>query len=164
MTGDEVVVGDDDATRADAFAVRREVFVEEQGVPADLEWDDHDERAVHFVAYDGGRAVGAARLRRFAGSEGGCKSGDFGTADRGDVGKVERVAVLPDARGSGWGRRLMEAVERAAADRGVAELTLSSQTHAEAFYRRLGYETVSDVFREAGIPHVKMVKSIEVVA
>ncbi|WP_101297620.1 GNAT family N-acetyltransferase [Halegenticoccus soli] len=163
MTGDCVVVADDDRTREDAFAVRRRVFVEEQGVPTDIEWDEHDERAVHFVAYDGDRPIGAARLRPLDGEAvGGVSNGgrSISRSAGGRTGKVERVAVLPDARGDGWGRRLMAAVEETAADRGFAELTLNSQTHAEAFYRRLGYETVSDVFCEADIPHVKMTKRL----
>jgi predicted GNAT family N-acyltransferase len=131
--------------RDDAFAVRREVFVEEQGVPEDLEWDEHDERALHFVAYDDGRAVGAARLRELGG----------------DAAKVERVAVLESERGSDWGTELMAAVEDAARVRGLTSLALHSQTHAEGFYRRHGYRTVGDEFEEAGIPHVEMVKSLD---
>jgi predicted GNAT family N-acyltransferase len=132
--------------REDCFAVRRTVFVEEQGVDEDLEYDEHDEPeadAVHFVAYDGTVPVGAARFR---------------VAD--GAGKVERVAVLSDHRGEGWGRRLMEAVEAAARERGLEMLRLHAQTDAEVFYRRLGYETTSDVFFEADIPHVEMEKRL----
>jgi predicted GNAT family N-acyltransferase len=136
----------DAEARADGFAVRRTVFVEEQGVDEDLEYDEHDDPdadAVHFVAYDGGDPVGAARLR---------------TAD--GVAKAERVAVLRDRRGEGWGRRLMDAVEAAARERGLETIRLHAQTGAEAFYHRLGYETTSDVFLEADIPHVEMEKRL----
>lgn len=130
--------------RADALAVRRRVFVEEQGVPEGLEVDGKDDDATHFVAYDDGDPVGAARLRE---------------PDRG-VGKVERVAVLPARRGEGIGRAIMAELEATAADQGIATLTLHAQTHVEEFYHRLGYETTSGVFEEAGIDHVEMEKSL----
>ncbi|WP_224268148.1 GNAT family N-acetyltransferase [Haloprofundus salinisoli] len=135
---------ENEAERADAFAVREAVFVDEQDVPEELEWDEHDDEALHFVAYDGETAVGVARLRR---------------VDDG-VGKLERVAVLEPRRGDEWGTRLVAAAERAAREAGFEELRLHAQTHVETFYRDLGYETTSDVFEEAGIPHVEMRKSV----
>lgn len=133
------------ATLADAHAVREAVFVEEQGVPAELELDGLDERASQFVAYDPeGRPVGTARLRT-------------PTEDRG---KPERIAVRDSHRGEGLGRRLMAAVERAAREQGCDRLVLHAQTTVEAFYRRLGYETTSDVFEEAGMAHVEMEKQL----
>ncbi|WP_435177970.1 GNAT family N-acetyltransferase [Halorussus sp. AFM4] len=156
MTG-EVRRAETDVEREDAFAVRFEVFVEEQGVPEDLEVDGKDDEAVHFVGYaadessDGSgsdadpRPVAAARLR------------EVGDA----TGKVERVAVLEERRGDGWGRAIMEELEATAADRGLSTLTMHAQTPVEGFYRSLGYETTSDVFEEAGIPHVEMEKSLD---
>jgi predicted GNAT family N-acyltransferase len=130
--------------REDAFDVRETVFVEEQGVDPKIEYDDHDAHATHFVAYDGDVPVGAARLR-----------------DPVDgLGKVERVAVLAERRDEGIGRELMEAVEREADRQGLSTLKLHSQTHAAEFYDRLGYERRGEEFEEAGIPHVKMVKSL----
>jgi len=143
--------------RADALAVRDEVFVEGQDVPPDLEVDEHDDdpATTHFLARDGGGAgadarpgtpVGAARLRPY---------GDDG------VGKVERVAVREHRRGEGWGRRLMEAVERIARERGFERLRLDSQTHAVGFYRHLDYAVVDDEpFLDAGIPHRAMAKEL----
>lgn len=133
-----------DDEREDALAVRHEVFVEEQGVPEELEVDEHDPGAIHFVAYDDDTAVGAARLREL----------DAETA------KVERVAVLRSRRGEGWGQRLMAAVESAAAERGFDTLKLHSQTHAAPFYEDLEYRQVGEEFYEADIPHVEMVKSL----
>ncbi|MFB6120269.1 MAG: GNAT family N-acetyltransferase [Halobacteriaceae archaeon] len=130
--------------RADARAVREAVFVEEQGVDPELEYDDHDATALHFVGYAGEDPVAAARLR---------------TADDG-VGKVERVAVRESRRGRGWGRRLMVAVHDAARDEGYERLRLHAQTHVRGFYEALGYEAVSDTFTEAGIPHVAMVRRL----
>ncbi|KAB1196019.1 MULTISPECIES: GNAT family N-acetyltransferase [Haloferax] len=147
MTETEVRVATTDAEREDAFAVRKAVFVDEQGVDEELEWDEYDDPesdAVHFVGYRDGEAVGAARLREY----------ELG------VGKVERVAVLESARGEGWGKRLMEALEAEAHELGFERLLLHGQTSAEGFYHGLEYETTSDVFDEAGIPHVTMEKSL----
>ena len=133
-----------DTEREDAFDVRHDVFVEEQGVAEDIEYDGKDDVATHFVAYDDGAAIGAARLRE-------PESG---------VGKVERVAVREPHRGEGWGRRLMDAIEAEARDRGLETLVLHSQTRVEGFYERLDYRTTSDVFEEADIPHVEMEKDL----
>jgi predicted GNAT family N-acyltransferase len=136
--------------RADALAVRREVFIEEQGVPEDLEVDGRDDEAVHFVACDDGDPVGAARLRG--------KSGD--SVSNASTGKVERVAVVADRRGEGLGRQIMAELETTAAEEGIETLVLHAQLHVEGFYRELDYETTSDVFEEAGIDHVEMRKEL----
>ena len=153
----DVRVADEESDREAALAVRQRVFVAEQGVDPDLEVDEHDPDATHFVASDGeaaaGEAVGAARLRTLAAGT------DDGT-DVPRVGKVERVAVLASRRGEGIGRQLMDALEREAAAMGLETLTLHSQIHAAGFYEKLGYERSSDVFEEAGIPHVEMRKSV----
>lgn len=133
-----------DAEREDALAVRHTVFVEEQGVPEDLEVDEHDPEATHFVAYDDGTPIGAARLR---------------AVDTETV-KVERVAVLAERRGEGWGQRLMDCVEGNASRQGFETVKLHSQTHAADFYEMLGYEQVGEEFYEADIPHVEMVKPL----
>ncbi|WP_226005293.1 GNAT family N-acetyltransferase [Natrinema salinisoli] len=145
MTDVDVSVADTKRRREDAFAVRRTVFVDEQGVDEDLEYDDHDETATHFVAYDGDEPIGAARLREYEDG----------------VGKVERVAVLEPRREEGVGRALMTALEDRADERGFATLKLHSQTRAADFYRRLGYERRGEEFEEAGIPHVEMRKRLE---
>ena len=141
---------------ADAHAVRRTVFIEEQDVSEAEEMDGRDGEATHVVAYadtdqaesdqsDGkGRPVGTARLRVL-------ESG---------VAKLERVAVLESHRGEGVGERLMQAVEDKARQRGCTRARLHGQTTVEGFYRRLGYQTVSDVFQEAEIPHVEMEKRL----
>ncbi|RKD93277.1 GNAT family N-acetyltransferase [Halopiger aswanensis] len=148
----DVHVVDDDKQREDAFAVRQTVFVEEQGVDEDLEYDEHDDPdadAVHFVAYAGGQPVGAARLR------------EYETDDGDVVGKVERVAVLESHREAGVGRELMCATEEAARERGFEAIKLHAQTRVEGFYRSLGYESRGEEFDEAGIPHIEMRKSLE---
>jgi predicted GNAT family N-acyltransferase len=138
-----------DAEYEDALRVRRYVFVEEQGVPEDLEVDDHEAEATHFVGYDddgdddGGEPVAAARLREYEPG----------------VGKVERVAVLQSRRGEGLGAAVMDAVEAAAAER-FDELYLHAQLHVEGFYADRGYERDGEEFTEAGIEHVAMRKSL----
>lgn len=156
-----VRVGTDDPAFDDAVAVRFDVFVDGQGVSEDVELDGEDDAATHFLAYDGADAVGTARLRELdAGLDDVLVAPDAVSADRA-VGKVERVAVRERYRGQGWGRRLMEAVEREATRRDLGTLVLHGQTRVEEFYERLGYETVSGEFVEADIPHVEMVKRLD---
>jgi predicted GNAT family N-acyltransferase len=128
-----------------ALAVRRSVFVEEQGVPEHRELDGRDDTATHFLAVDDDdRAVGAARLREY----------DSARA------KVERVAVLPSERGGGLGRDLMDAVEAHAAEEGYEEVLLHAQLPVVDFYERLGYEVTSEEFEDAGIRHREMRKAL----
>ena len=160
---------------AGAISVRRAVFVDEQGVPEELELDGRDAEATHFVA-DDGRPVGTARLRAYdrdAGSDGGGSERDRSdqipdetAATRGGVAgpnaaaKVERVAVLAERRGEGIGRELMAAVERAAEASGYGRVVLHAQVPVVPFYERLGYDAVGDTFEEAEIPHRRMRKEL----
>ena len=144
MSDADVTVLPGDADLEPAFEVRRDGFVDEQGVDEAIEIDGRDPEATHVLAEVDGEPVGTARLR---------------TIDE-HTGKVERVAVRSAVRGSGVGRLLMERIERIALDRGLDTLELHSQTRVEGFYERLGYETVSDEFEEAGIPHVEMEKEL----
>ena len=141
-----------EATLADAHAVRRTVFIQEQGVSEAEEMDGRDGDAVHVVAYtsarrdndDNGRPVGTARLR----------------VPESGVAKPERVAVLESCRGEGIGEQLMAALEDEAREQGCTQARLHAQTAVEGFYRGLGYETTSGVFEEANIPHVEMEKRL----
>lgn len=153
----------DETTLADAYAVRRAVFIEEQDVSEDEEYDGLDDRAIHFVAY----AVGPDDGRREHGEEtasDGPPGRPVGTArlriPEPGLAKPERVAVLESHRGEGVGRRLMHALEREARDQGCERARLHAQVPVEEFYRALGYETTSGVFEEAGIPHVEMAKEL----
>lgn len=131
-----------------AGRVRTTVFIEEQGVPESIERDAQDATAVHAVARNRlGQAVGAARL--VTQEEGGRR-----------VGKVGRMAVLATVRDAGVGRALLQALTEQAAQQGLQELVLHAQTPVEAFYRRQGFEVVSDEFREADIPHRVMRRAI----
>jgi predicted GNAT family N-acyltransferase len=123
-----------------ARPVREAVFIVEQAVPRELEWDDWDEPSVHAIAYGpGGGPVGTARLL--------------------PDGHLGRMAVLKEHRGRGVGSALASALMACAAERGIAEIVLNAQTHAAGFYRRLGFIERGPVFEEAGIPHVEMAKS-----
>ncbi|WP_340102058.1 GNAT family N-acetyltransferase [Salinibaculum salinum] len=146
MTEYELRRVDGDATLTDAHAVRRAVFIVEQGVAEDIEMDDKDDDSTHFVAFDPthDRPVGTTRLR----------------AVDGETVKIERVAVLPDHRSEGLGLRLMERAEDEARAQGYARVRLHAQSDVEEFYERLGYRTVSEEFEEAGIPHVEMTKDL----
>jgi len=133
--------------RSAAYDVRRDVFVTEQGVPPDLELDELDAAAEHFVAYDGELAVGAGRLvtepAGFAGAE----------QDLGLVGHLGRLAVRPAARGLGLGVALVRAIEERAAERGLSVVVLAAQTQAIGFYERLGYRAYGPEFDDAGLAH-----------
>ncbi|WP_135535661.1 MULTISPECIES: GNAT family N-acetyltransferase [Halostella] len=142
--GFDVRVVRTDRQYEDALDVRYDVFVEEQDVPEALEVDEYEDESIHFVAYLDGDPVGAARLRE--------------TDD--DTAKVERVAVLDRERGEGYGSEIMQVIERVAEQRDYDRVSLHAQTHAAPFYDRLDYERVGEEFEEAGIPHVKMVKSL----
>ncbi|WP_202078719.1 GNAT family N-acetyltransferase [Caldalkalibacillus salinus] len=134
-----------DQQQQDAFHVRHEVFVQEQQVPAELEVDEHEDNSEHVVAYDQThQPVGAGRLRPISNT----------------AGKVERVSVMKRLRGEGLGFQIMKKIEEVAQKKGLTELILHAQAHAEDFYLRLGYETVSEPFEEAGIEHVKMKKEL----
>ena len=124
-----------------ARAVREKVFIDEQDVPRELEWDEWDARSDHAIALDSrSNAIGTARLLRI-----GCTGGRIG-----------RMAVLRPWRGKGVGAALLEALLRMARDRGMPEVTLHAQTHAAGFYRKFGFDTQGSEFLEAGIPHIEM--------
>ncbi|MBI3433176.1 MAG: GNAT family N-acetyltransferase [Hydrogenophilales bacterium] len=121
--------------------VRRAVFIDEQGVPEAMEWDEHDAVSVHFLAVaNDGSPIGCARLL--------------------PDGHVGRMAVLPAWRGHGIGRGLLAAVLRTAQARGLRTLRLSAQTHAAGFYARAGFVPLGPEYEEAGIPHVAMQKAL----
>lgn len=126
-----------------AYHVRMVVFVDEQNVPAEEELDDGDATAVHFIGYEDGETIAASRLR-FVDT----------------YGKLERICVMKSQRGKSHGSQLIKSMENYIAAKGYKKAKLNAQTHAEAFYQRLGYKTISGEFLDAGIPHVTMIKSL----
>lgn len=143
----QIVRADTDALRRSCLSIRFEVFVDEQGVPPDLEIDVDDDRAVHVLALDGGEPVGAARLL--------FEVPGYAELDPslGPVGHLGRIAVRSAARGNGIGAALVVDLGERAALVGCEVLALSSQVEAIGFYERLGYQAYSGVFDDAGIPH-----------
>ncbi|WP_425276341.1 GNAT family N-acetyltransferase [Streptomyces carpinensis] len=147
-------VAEDPADREACFAVRKEVFVVEQGVPQEIEYDSYDAVALHVLAVrDDGTPLGTGRLLH--GEAAAAKTG-------GDpaVGSLGRLAVTEKARGLGVGAALVRAIEDAARERGLAAVDLHAQTHALGFYERLGYEAYGPEFPDAGIPHRAMRRSL----
>ena len=133
-----------DVEKEDAFNIRKQVFVEEQGVPLANELDDYDAIATHIIGYDDNQQPFAtARFRQY----------DQGV-------KIERVAILPTSRKSGYGKKLMQFIEASAVQQGYTQLILNAQLHAKLFYASLGYRSVGNIFYEEQIEHIKMVKSI----
>jgi predicted GNAT family N-acyltransferase len=122
-----------------AYAVRRSVFQDEQGVPAELEFDADDAIAIHVIAVDGAQVVGTGRV-----------------VLRPGYAKIGRMAVLAEWRKRGVGRALLDALLSTAADRGATRAVLHAQVHAVGFYSRAGFIAVGDQFDEAGIPHRRM--------
>lgn len=134
----EFVAGD--APRFEhALALRRLVFVEEQGVPEELELDERDAGARHLVALEGDTVVGTLRI--------------LGV---GEVVKIGRVAVRRDRRGAGLGARMMIAAIESVRASGAREILLGSQVVAQRFYARLGFVAEGAIYDDAGIPHVRM--------
>lgn len=127
----------------DAYQVRIKVFVDEQNVPAEEEIDEHDATAIHFIAYDNDKPIAASRLRFVD-----------------EYGKLERICVIKEYRGKTLGKQLMTEMEKVIADNDYLKAKLNAQKHAENFYKKLGYETVSGEFLDAGIPHVTMLKML----
>lgn len=118
-------------------AVRRRVFIDEQGVSESLEWDAGDAGSLHWLAtLADGTPIGCARLL--------------------PDGHIGRMAVLPDWRGLGVGRTLLAAVIKQAQANGHRILRLSAQTRAAGFYANAGFVAVGDAYEEAGILHVAM--------
>lgn len=116
--------------------IRQTVFIDEQQVAPELEWDALDTDATHFLMTEAGMAIGTARLLA--------------------NGRIGRVALLPSARGKGFGQMLMRAVMAHALQAGIQQLELSAQTHALGFYQQLGFIVCSEVYFDAGIPHQSM--------
>ncbi len=141
----EVRVGPWAELGTDAQRLRTAVFVEEQRIPKDLEWDAADATAVHAVAYNRlGRPLATGRLLAH----------EPGTA------KIGRMAVERTMRGGRLGRDVLHALMDVARERGDAEVVLNAQRSAEGFYGRLGYAVLGEPFEEAGIPHVTMFKRL----
>lgn len=132
-----------DQARIEVRRIRKLVFVREQGVPLELEWDDRDPRCEHALAYakDGG-AVGTGRLL--------------------PDGHIGRMAVLKEWRGKGVGALLLQALMEQARQRRHVSVRLNAQVHVVGFYRRYGFAVSGPEFIEAGIAHVPMQRDLAI--
>ncbi|MEP1208990.1 MAG: GNAT family N-acetyltransferase [Rhizobiaceae bacterium] len=130
-----------DAEKDICYHLRRVVFVEEQGVPVELEIDEHDAvDAYHFLGLIDGQPVATARICVF-----------------GDKAKIQRVVVLQPFRGRNLGRQLLQHLMGFARQNNLApQIALDAQTYAVAFYQSLGFETTGEEFDDAGIAHIHM--------
>ncbi|WKA56762.1 GNAT family N-acetyltransferase [Planococcus shixiaomingii] len=129
-----------------AFAIREEVFVKEQGVPLEDEFDQFDTldgRCEHILVFYKNQAVGTGRVRFME-----------------ETGKLERICILEPYRKFGLGKVIIKTLEEIAEERGASQVKLHGQTQAEGFYKKLGYRNSSNPFMEDGIPHVLMVKEL----
>ena len=130
-----------------AFHIRKEVFVKEQGVPLEDEFDEYDElnslSAEHMIVYYHKHPVGTGRIRIVNG-----------------IAKLERICILQPFRKLGIGKVIINTLEGIAQEKGISHVKLHGQTHAEGFYHKLGYQTSSDEFMEDGIPHFVMLKDL----
>ena len=132
------------AEREACYDIRKAVFVQEQAVPLELEMDEYDEVATHFLLREAeGTPLATARL-----------------LDKHGLAKIGRVAVVQEARGQGLGLLLMQFVVGEAEKRGFTEAVLDSQTYAIPFYERLGFTAEGEEFDGAGIPHFLMRRTL----
>jgi predicted GNAT family N-acyltransferase len=132
-----IVIGDWESVRDDAQRLRTEVFVIEQGVPIELEWDESDEVSIHAVIYgEDNQPIATGRLL--------------------PDGHIGRMAVQKALRGQGIGRFLLTSLLQEAQRLGHTTLVLHAQTYAVGFYLRHGFQPEGSEFMEAGIPHMLM--------
>jgi predicted GNAT family N-acyltransferase len=131
--------------RAAIESVRRAVFIVEQRVPEHEEWDELDAVVPHVLAWSS-----ASEAKRDL----------VGTGRLEPTGKIGRVAVLPQYRGSGAGVAIMRRLVDLARERGFTEVYLNAQTYARGFYERLGFRAEGPEFDEVGIPHQRMRRAV----
>ena len=130
---------------AHAQTIRTEVFIEEQNIPAEMEWDAADAQAMHALASNRfGLPLATGRLLQQAPG----------------VSRIGRMAVSQTVRGSGVGRSVLDALSAVAQQRGDVEIVLHAQTSAQAFYARSGFSPRGAVFEEAGIAHIEMARRL----
>lgn len=142
----ELKISDDNKYYNDCLEIRKEVFVEEQNVPLEIEVDEFEKESVNIILLMDNRPLGTVRYRDIG----------EGTA------KIERMAVRKIARGLHLGQALMNFAHIHAEENGFKRTKLGAQVHALNFYEKMGYEVTSDEFDDAGIPHKYMEKQLEV--
>jgi len=134
------IICDYESNTEDICAIRYEVFVEEQNVPEELEIDGLDNEAKHVLAFVDGLSIGTGRIQ--------------------NDGHIGRLAVLKKYRKQGAGKLIMKELIKWAQDMSLEKVWLSSQWHAHSFYLDLGFVCVGEIYKEAGIDHIKMFRVI----
>ena len=124
------------------FVVRGIVFCGEQRVPYSIEWDEHETSALHVLGQVGDEPVAARRIRYLDG-----------------YAKLERIAVRAEYRGRGYGHGLTDFMIQTAKEKGFSKFRMNAQVHLKDFYAEHGFEPQGDIFVEAGIDHVLMVRN-----
>lgn len=132
----KVIADDWEQLEKDAKYIREQVFIQEQGIAPEDEWDDFDATAVHFMVYDKEQPIATARLL--------------------PQHSVGRVAVLIPYRKQGIGKILMQHIIDYARNQKLPYLKLSAQTYVTAFYEALGFNVQGDVYQDCDIPHIDM--------
>ena len=123
--------------KSEAYAIRKLVFIEEQGVPEDMELDEFDPLAQHALAYLDSQAIGTARLVTMPGN----------------IGRIGRMAVLATYRRGGIGTQLLRTLLQQATSQNMVKIELHSQLSAIPFYEQFGFIAQGDIYDEAGIAH-----------
>ena len=130
--------------KEEAYSIRKRVFIDEQGVPEDMELDEYDPLAQHALAYLDSECIGTARLVTLPGNIG-------------KVGRIGRMAVLPMHRRQGIGGDLLRALLELSKSQGITQVELHAQLSAIPFYEQLGFIAQGDIYDEAGIAHRDMI-------
>ena len=138
----KLVTSDDELP--EAFEVRKQVFVREQGISEDLVFDGHDREALHIVVEDGERVIGSARVQLLADNQA----------------KLERMAVLKRYRHKGIGREILLFLDTVWKDKQVQQVIIHAQLEVVPFYKLCGFDELGLPFWEADIKHVKMQKRL----
>lgn len=131
-----IKIADFDKDFSDIENIRTSVFINEQKVPIELEWDEYDHDSTHILAYYNSKPVGTARL---------LKDGHIG-----------RMAVLKEYRNRNIGKNMLKYILDIAQKKSIKNIELSAQEHATEFYKKYGFSVISDVYLDAGIPHYDM--------
>lgn len=129
--------------KEDALNIRESVFVKEQNVPIELEMDEFDEIAQHFVAYLDGELAGTGRI--------------YKDSNQKDSARLGRVAVLPHMRRKGVARAIIKELLEWALEEKICRVILHSQVTSIGLYKEFGFEVQGEDFEEAGISHTEMI-------
>jgi predicted GNAT family N-acyltransferase len=130
--------------KSQVMPIRHEIFIKEQKVPEELEWDEFDQGALHAIVKKDDEVIGTARL----------------IIDN-TIARIGRMAIKKEFRGQGIGQEMLEALVTKSLELDVSLIKLHAQVHAVSFYAKLGFVTHGEIFSEAGIDHVNMQKVLQ---